>query len=260
MAGMSTGPSLAGSQPGKKFNPSTGTWVPDGSNINPNNQMLEAAGNTAAAGAQIAQGTAAGTYHAPMTAAEQDASTRALASMGQEQQQFNTTAGLTAAGQAETQREAQAGENLATAKFAQGKADRASALAALGNIGGGGGSGGGGGFGAGGGAGGGMSLADQADQAAMTTAKEQGGERLAASLKGLHGLMAERGITGSGIEAANTRGLVGGNLQDMATTQRGLIQNRATRAAQVADRNFAAQQAANAQKIQALLSVYGLAY
>lgn len=110
-----------------------------------------------------------------------------------------------------------------------------------------------------------------AQTAALTGAKERGGENLAASLKSLRGLMAERGISDSGIEAADTADLYGQNLKDQASVEGDLASSASTRAASVADRNFAAKldlektQAAAAQqaqttKLQALLSLYGMAY
>lgn len=312
------------------------TWDPaSGSYVSPTSKSTTNATNaTNDANATIATGTAAGTYHAPMTSAEQAASQLGLSQLAAQTERDRgtlaetsrsnqATEGLTAREQAaraaaeaaslgETTREATANEGLASSKFEQTKTDRANALAALekiwsgvpgGPTGGGGASthgpvldggllaSGGGGTGmatapgptsvdyasgmapgaSAGLGGGGGSLADQAEQAALTTAKERGGERLSASLRGLHEQMAGRGVGGSGIEARNTRDLVGANLGDQNDVERGIIQGKAQRANDVADwtrnraagvedRNFAAQQEANKQRIQALLATYGMTY
>lgn len=206
--------------------------------------------------------TTAPDYSRPMSASELAASQLALQQLGETTRSHQASEGLSASQLAEQQREAQASEGLASSKFEQTKADRASALAALNGMWNGGnvpmgiattsdpGAPGGGG----------ADLTSAAEAAALTSAKERSGERLSSSLRGLREMMAERGIGGSGIEAANTRGLVGGALQDMNDTERGIIQGRVGRAQQVEDRNFAAQQAANQQRIQVLLSLYGMAY
>jgi hypothetical protein len=296
-------------QPVQKVDPATGRisvfaggQYVDTGNVDPNWHPPA----IATAAGTIAAGTAAGTYHAPMTAAEQaaaglatthetNASTAALQQLAESQRAAKAGEALTSTGMALTdaQKKAQLAEQsaefgttsgLSQAKFDQEKADRAALLASLNTT-----------FGMGGGSGGvptggitpetgwpGMpgysdpygdpsSPESMAQAAALTSSKERGGERLAASMKGLQGLMAERGISGSGVERQSMRDLVGQNLGFQSDTERAILAGKATRSqaladaasqrrAQIEDRNFAAQQAANAQKIQALLATYGMTY
>lgn len=170
----------------------------------------------------------------------------------------------------ETARANQSDEALARDKFSATKAMRDSLMSTLGGVfGGGGGAPGGGG----GGTGMPMTMVDPAaaEAAALTSSKERGGERLASSLKGLHELMAERGISGSGIEAGDTRALFNDYMHDQNDTERGLVQQRTQRAQNVADaewaransvedRNYQGAQQLTHDKITALLQSFGLAY
>lgn len=237
-----------------------------------------------------AQNTAATTAPGYMSPTDQAASQLSLAQLAESTRASQAGEGLTAAQQAEQAKEFGTTSTLAQSKFDQEKADRAALLGSLNTL----------GIGTGTSRGpassvptggvtpeGGGSMPDgsaasdpysdpsspesMAQTAALTSSKERGGERLAASLKGLQGIMAARGISGSGIEAANTRDLVGQNLGFQNDTERAILEGKATRSQaladaattrtnQVQDRDFAAQQAANAQKIQALLATYGMTY
>lgn len=214
--------------------------------------------------------TSAPGYTAPMSAAQAAANALAVQGLAATSAYQQGQLGL---GQGEL--------GLSTSKFNQTVKDRSGALAALERL-----------FGSGGGAGTGVSEAggkpamdadpidpttgltmseSNAQRAALTQAKERGGERLSSSLRSLNGMMAERGITGSGIEAANMRGLFQENLHNQQDTENSLIQGRAGRAAQLADwtrnrganvedRNYAAAQANKAQEVNALLGIYGMSY
>lgn len=198
--------------------------------------------------------TSAPGYTAPMSEAE-----KAAAALG--------TSTLT-----EKQREAQAAEALAQAKFDATRSMREKLMGSLDTMF----ATGPGGTTPGGqpgqpGPGGVDDAVNAAEQAALTSAKERGGERLAGSLKGLHELMAERGISGSGLEAKGARELYGDYLHGQNDTERGIIQGRAARAQananaqwerqnQIADRDFAAQQGLVRDKINALLSTFGMSY
>ncbi len=78
-----------------------------------------------------------------------------------------------------------------------------------------------------------------AEQGARTASKENAGLRLRAGLRGLHGVMAARGIAGSGAEAAGTADLFAGSNMEEANTDRAIISARAKRAGEIADRNAA---------------------
>lgn len=226
-----------------------------------------------------AQAHAAEPNH-PMSAAE-----AAQAALAQSQLSATSTyqqgqLGLGQGQLAETRRANQAGETLASSKFNQTVKDRSSAMAALERL-----------FGSGAGATAatsgaagagadpdpidpttGLTMSESnAQRAALTQAKDRGGERLASSMRSLNGMMAERGITGSGIQGANMRGLFQQNLSDQQGTENQLIQGRAARAAQLADwtrnrgasvedRNYAAAQAQKAQEVNALMGIYGMSY
>lgn len=110
-----------------------------------------------------------------------------------------------------------------------------------------------------------------AESAALTGAKESGGQQLAGSLKGLQQVMANRGISGSGIEAKNTRDLFGDYLAGQSGVTGNLAVARAQRAGQVSDRNYAGaldvaktntQVAADSarQRLSSLVSAYGMNY
>lgn len=110
-----------------------------------------------------------------------------------------------------------------------------------------------------------------AESAALTVAKESGGQQLAGSLKGLQQVMANRGISGSGIEAKNTRDLFGDYLAGQSGVTGNLAVARAQRAGQVSDRNYAGaldvaktntQVAADSarQRLSSLVSAYGMNY
>lgn len=243
-----------------------------------NQATEENAGPQAAANTKILENQAATSAPGYMSAADRAASDLALRQLA-ETTRANQAGETNASAQtAEATRANQAGETLATNKFNQTVADRKAAMDALGALWGGTGTGGtpvrpiattpeGPGFF-------GPSTIDPAtvaENAALTSAKERGGERLASSLTGLRQLMADRGIGGSGIEAKNTRELFGDYLHDQNDTERGLIQQRAQRAYdrqnaqwqrgnEIEDRNFAAQQEMTRQKIQALLASFGMTY
>jgi ribosomal protein L28 len=75
-----------------------------------------------------------------------------------------------------------------------------------------------------------------AENAAYGAAKENTGNEAQSAMKGLDAAMAARGITGSGIQAANTRGIFEKGIGEQAGTDRSLAENRSSRV-------FAAQQA-----------------
>lgn len=312
--------------------------------VNASANAAATAGNNAAA--SIATGTAAGTYHAPMSAAEQASaalgtSTLAANTAGQ-QAALSETSRANQAGEAlgastlaERARSAQAGEALGTSTLAeQQRAARASEGLASerqsytemsdtqrramiqglmntiqggtgpgitpinpnGGAGGGadptggggsippatsGGAGGGGGVTGGGGGGGtdpnAMSPYDMAaENAAYGAAKERTGNEAQMALKGLQGTLAQRGVSGGGIEAADTRGIFEGALGQQAATDRSLAENRSGRvfAAQAAARDMAEKQreynlsfqqseqqriaTAQAQRLSALMAAAGM--
>jgi hypothetical protein len=79
-----------------------------------------------------------------------------------------------------------------------------------------------------------------AEQGARTASKENAGLRLRSGLRGLHGVMAARGIAGSGVEAQGTADLFANSNTEEANTDRAIISARAKRAGEIADRNSAA--------------------
>jgi hypothetical protein len=85
---------------------------------------------------------------------------------------------------------------------------------------------------------------DTADSKAYARAKDNTGAALAASLKGLQATMAARGISGSGIEGAETEKLFQGGLSDLANTD-------ATQAGKTAEHAFTDEQAGKARGEQA---------
>lgn len=117
-----------------------------------------------------------------------------------------------------------------------------------------------------------------AENAAYGAAKERTGAALQSALKGLKGVMAARGISGSGIEGGETRQLFESGLSDLAGTDRQLAEQRASRAftagqsdvdrmintqefnASLTANQTRANQEAAAQRLSQLLSVYGNLY
>lgn len=113
------------------------------------------------------------------------------------------------------------------------------------------------------------------DAATRTGAKEQRGLALQGALKALASQMNARGIGGSGSEGAGIARLVTGSHMAGEDTERGILAGRAERAQHINDltygagvdaamanagaRNAAASQSA-AQRLQALLTLYGMSY
>lgn len=77
-----------------------------------------------------------------------------------------------------------------------------------------------------------------AETAARTSSKENAALRLQAGLKGLRNVMASRGISQSGLFADEAGQLFADSNAEEAATDRDIIGRRATRSAQIADRNF----------------------
>lgn len=110
----------------------------------------------------------------------------------------------------------------------------------------------------------------QADNSLLAQSKERAGLRLQGGLKTLASEMARRGISGSGIQAGNTRTLVRGAMSDMAEADNAVLQRQQDRNASISDQNFAAKRQAlsdymaaqtSAQgRLASLLQYYGMAY
>lgn len=271
-------PALGAAQPVQKIDPATGRisvfaggQYVDTGNVDPNWHPPA----IATAAGQIAAGTAAGTYHAPMTAAEQSASRLALSDLAERSKAsaatlaettraaqagesltglgITTGASTSAASLAEQKAEAAAANTLATNKFNQTKSDRSAALTALQGLWSGGGPGA---PGAPGGTGvptggvtpetgwqggtdpGGIPTGENAaEAAALTSSKERGGEQLASSLKALRDFNGSAGGSrvGSGLEAHDARNLFAANLQGQNDTERGIVAGRVQRAQDLSD-------------------------
>lgn len=111
---------------------------------------------------------------------------------------------------------------------------------------------------------------EEAERAALTASKERAGQRMQASVRGLDSMLARRGISSSGIHARGLAELLANNQSEQAGTDRQIIQNRTSRARTVDDANFNAQlqyntqvgqmQMADRQRLQQLLSAYGMFY
>jgi len=93
-----------------------------------------------------------------------------------------------------------------------------------------------------------------AEDAAFARAKERIGRTTRGAMTAMGSQMAERGITGSGIEGAATRDIINAGAGQLGDTTREQMIQSLERARQVADRNFAARQARRAQYAQLLPS------
>ena len=115
-------------------------------------------------------------------------------------------------------------------------------------------------------------MADEsaAETAMRTQAKENAGLRLQGSVKALGGLMSRRGIGGSGIHGSKLAGLVNANAGEQAQTDRDVLFSRTNRARDIANQEYDARNnydarlqqyhAQEQQRIQGLLSYYGMLY
>lgn len=112
---------------------------------------------------------------------------------------------------------------------------------------------------------------DALDTATRTASKEQRGMALQGGLKALAGQMTARGVGGSGSEAAGISRLVGMSQMAGEDTERAILGGRAERQQHADDMNFkaqtdaamqnaAARNASASQRLQALLSLYGMSY
>jgi hypothetical protein len=91
-----------------------------------------------------------------------------------------------------------------------------------------------------------------AEAAAYGRAKDQIGLNAAAGLKAMQGLMASRGISGSGIEAALSQGIVGDALGGLGEVSRDQAIQGLQRDYAVEDRNLAADVTQRGQDVSAL--------
>lgn len=268
-----------------------------GAYVSPTTQATDRTSNATATLAENEAARRAPNYIDPLEQARLNESSRAAQSMEALQKLgIDTSASTAAANLAETSRSNIAGETLATNKFNQTVKDRAAALAALDAMWGAKGTSPGiddtgqtpegpGGMGPGGQQPGGQdpyAYDSSAEDAAYTGARERVGRETAASLKALKGIMSSRGIGGSGIEARNTRDVVGQGMADLAGVNADLASGRANRAfdwqktmapikeqgrqfdltAKQRQKEFAASQllAQQQTKLNALLGLYGVQY
>lgn len=169
---------------------------------------------------------------------------------------------------AEQTREARVREDLQREQFTASQTGRASALAALTQL------------GTTGGGTGEVSLppapdtsaADRAaETATLTASKERRGQQLRSGLRGLASRMRSRGIAGSGSEGAGISNFYAATQADAADTENQLIQAAAARRHGVSDmtyqagvnaamQNASARQASASQRLQALMQLYGMSY
>lgn len=189
-------------------------------------------GTLSDANASIASGTAAGTYHAPMTAEQ-----LAQSDLANRQQAFTESQAL-----ARQQALAAIAAQIQTSTgYSPGGTAPAPAP---------------------------TSPADLASEnAGYGRAKERTGLAMQSALKGLRGAMASRGISGSGIEATGTASVYGGGVGDLAETDRQMAEQGAGRAftanQSALDRAEQARQANmqnQSQRLSQLISLYGSAY
>jgi len=113
-----------------------------------------------------------------------------------------------------------------------------------------------------------------ADAATYGRAKERTGLAAQSAIRGLRSSLSGRGVTGAGIERANTGQIFGGALDNLAETDRQLAENTATRrfsagesaagrAVTMRGQDISAAQAQQSmwlEKFKALLSAYSSAY
>lgn len=106
-----------------------------------------------------------------------------------------------------------------------------------------------------------------AENASYGRAKERTGLAMQGALKGLRGVMASRGIGGSGIEASETGKVFSGGLGELADTDRQMAEQGATRAFTAgqagldrAEKAREYDQDAQARRLSQLISAYGSMY